>query len=63
MNKHEELLAMTIGDVLFNFAPDIDVICVPGGWLFRTYAYNQYVESSDTSVALCFVPNKAPVSL
>lgn len=63
MTKEEELMDMSIGEVLFDFAPDTDVICVPGGWLFKTTAFNQYSENSDISVALCFVPNRAPFTL
>lgn len=56
MEKETLLKEMQVGDRINDWAPGVDVVCVPGGWMFITYASPAYADDS-ISITAVFVPN------
>lgn len=54
-SKDEILRAMQIGERIDDWLPNLDVVRVPGGWLFIVYAFNPYNDGA-TNVSTSFVP-------
>lgn len=53
--KEKQLLDMKVGDNLDEWQNNTDVICVPGGWIFKMIAYNSYIDAAPAITAV-FVP-------
>ena len=52
-----QLQNMKVGERLNDWTPNVDVVAVPGGWLFITYTSNPY-HDGDPALTAVFVPYK-----
>lgn len=55
MEKETLLKEMQVGDRINDWSPGVDVVRVPGGWMFITYASPAYADDS-ISITAVFVP-------